>query len=61
MPEPADWEAVRFVFRPLPDPDGVPVAVRLRRLLKYALRTCYLDCERLERTDEPPATEEPTR
>jgi hypothetical protein len=45
-PYPPDPD-IGLVFRPLPDPEGVPVAVRVRRLLKYALRALRLKCVRL--------------
>jgi hypothetical protein len=38
---------VRLTVRALPGPWG-PVAVRLRFLLKYALRTCGLQCVEIE-------------
>jgi hypothetical protein len=38
-----DW---RLTFRPLVD--SVPVAVRVRQLLKYAWRVCRLHCVAVE-------------
>lgn len=38
---PRDWI---LRLRPLPDPGGAPVACKVRRLLKYALRACGLRC-----------------
>ena len=32
-------------------PSDVPAVVRLRRLLKYALRSCRLRCRRIEPRD----------
>jgi hypothetical protein len=51
MPVPED-PGVRLTFRPLPDPGGPPVAVRVRLLLKYALRAVRLRCVKVE--DAPP-------
>jgi len=33
-----------LTLRSLPDHNGVPVIIRLRRVLKYALRVCGLKC-----------------
>lgn len=46
MAEPAPLERIELVLEALPDPQGVPAAVRLRDLLKYAKRRLYLCVER---------------
>jgi hypothetical protein len=46
---------VALVFRPVPN-FGVPAAIRLRRLLKYALRSCgfrAIDHRQVKPADEP--------
>jgi hypothetical protein len=50
---PDDW---RLVFRPLPD--DVPVPVRIRHLLKIALRSLRLKCVKLEPTPKNEPTKE---
>lgn len=57
---PDDAPPLKLTFRPLPDPDDVPVAVRIRRLLKYALRVCRLRLVAMEGTipDDPPRKEQ---
>jgi hypothetical protein len=49
-----DEAEIRLTLRALPGPWG-PVAVRLRFLLKYALRTCGLKAVSVEEL-APPAT-----
>jgi hypothetical protein len=39
-----DTELLYLILRPLPDPGHIPVAVRLRMLLKTALRRDKLRC-----------------
>ena len=43
-------DEVHLVFRPLRD--AVPWPSRVRRLLKYALRSCNLRCVKVERLPE---------
>lgn len=46
----------RLVLEPLPDPDGVPPVVRLRRALKHLLRACRLRC--VSAVEETPLPQE---
>ena len=41
-------ETFQVVLKAAPDPDGVPVAARLRRGLKLLLRVCRLRCVAVE-------------
>ncbi len=53
----ADPGALVLVLTPLPDsalPEPVGVEHRLRRVLKYALRTCGLRCECIGELAGPP-------
>ena len=54
----ADRERFSIVLEALPDPDGVPAAVRLKALLKVALRRCRL---KAIHTTSWPAGGEPPR
>jgi hypothetical protein len=54
QPQPGDY---RLILRPQPSP--TPVAVRLRRLLKYALRVVGLKCLRVEEIAPQPEQTEP--
>jgi len=46
-------ERFSLTLQALPDPDGVPAIIRLRRVLKYALRVCRLRCVAIEPADGP--------
>jgi hypothetical protein len=46
-------DLVKLTFRPLAD--DVPVAIRLRQLLKHALRALRLRCVCVEDVDSPKA------
>jgi hypothetical protein len=53
-----NFDNITLTFRPLPD--DVPVAVRIRHLLKYALRAQRLRCvTAFGEPPEPAATHQP--
>ena len=45
-------ELYTITLRPLPDPDGVPPLIRLRKFLKMSLRGYGLRCVRCEAVPE---------
>jgi hypothetical protein len=46
---------LRLELRPLPLADNAPLPIRLRCLLKYALRVCGLRCTSVEKIQAPQA------
>lgn len=51
---------ITITFRPLPDAEEVPVAVRVRRLLRTALRRDRLRCLKVEGLPEDKKVDERT-
>lgn len=45
-PKPYEPEVIRLTLKALPSP--IPAIIRLRRALKYLLRSCGFRCERIE-------------
>lgn len=46
-------------FEDMPDPDGVPMSYRVRRLLKLALRSCRLKCIGVDSNNPKPTAPPP--